>query len=189
LGRPRKVIVKIRLGRFISCLVVSAVAGTALPQVAYAAPASGDDDGKGVVDTVKGWFSNDDDSERELAGSGSSRSSAPRRPGAEHVTRADPADLAGWRIPEPQKALLVNVGAPVVHQLIEYVAFQTDPDPALETTSETVLYQLPRNHHGRLVPGLEWTFGVEPDTGRGSLVCQLLHRSLAADTAPLRPTR
>ncbi|MBT2396546.1 DNRLRE domain-containing protein [Streptomyces sp. ISL-100] len=57
----------IRLGRFISCLVVSAVAGTALPQVAYAAPASGGDDGKGVVDTVKGWFSDDDDSERELA--------------------------------------------------------------------------------------------------------------------------
>ncbi|WP_217621540.1 golvesin C-terminal-like domain-containing protein [Streptomyces lunaelactis] len=64
-GCPRKGIVKVRLGRFISCLVVSAVAGTALPQVAYAAPASKDDDGKGVFDTFKGWFSDDD--ERELA--------------------------------------------------------------------------------------------------------------------------
>ncbi|MET9515940.1 DNRLRE domain-containing protein [Streptomyces sp. NPDC002994] len=35
--------------------------------MAYAAPASGDDDGKGVVDTVKGWFSDDGDSERRLA--------------------------------------------------------------------------------------------------------------------------
>ncbi|WP_461081687.1 golvesin C-terminal-like domain-containing protein [Streptomyces deserti] len=42
-----------------ACLVVSAVTSTALPQVAYAAPA--DDDGKGIVDTVKGWFSDDDE--------------------------------------------------------------------------------------------------------------------------------
>ncbi|MET9515931.1 SUKH-4 family immunity protein [Streptomyces sp. NPDC002994] len=86
--------------------------------------------------------------------------------GAEHVTRADPASLAGWRIPQRQKALLVNIGVPVVDQLIEYVAFQADPDPALQTASGTVLYRLSRNHHGHLVPGLEWTFGVEPDTGR-----------------------
>ncbi|MFF3243406.1 DNRLRE domain-containing protein [Streptomyces sp. NPDC002870] len=55
--------VKVPYGRYISCLVVSAVAGTLLPQVAYAAPpsaAKGDDD-KGIVDTVKGWFSDDDD--------------------------------------------------------------------------------------------------------------------------------
>ncbi|MFC5637031.1 DNRLRE domain-containing protein [Streptomyces bullii] len=43
-----------------ACLVVSAVTSTALPQVAYAAPAE-DDDGKGIVDTVKGWFSDDDE--------------------------------------------------------------------------------------------------------------------------------
>jgi RHS repeat-associated protein len=53
--------VKVRYGRLISCLVVSAIAGTALPQVAYAAPGSGDGgDGKGVVDSIKGWFSDDD---------------------------------------------------------------------------------------------------------------------------------
>ncbi len=47
--------------RLLSCLVVSAVAGTLLPQVAYAAPPSpstGDD--KGVIDTIAGWFSDDE---------------------------------------------------------------------------------------------------------------------------------
>ncbi|TQK52322.1 RHS repeat-associated protein [Streptomyces sp. SLBN-118] len=54
--------VKVPYRRYISCLVVSAVAGTLLPQVAYAAPASSsNDDGKGIVDTVKGWFSDDDE--------------------------------------------------------------------------------------------------------------------------------
>ncbi len=49
-----------RLGRLVACLVVAAVTSTALPQVAYAAPAD-DGDGKGVVDTVKGWFGDDGD--------------------------------------------------------------------------------------------------------------------------------
>ena len=57
---------KPRLGRLVACLVVSAVVGTALPQVAYAATDSGDGGGKGIVDTVKGWFGADDD-EHELA--------------------------------------------------------------------------------------------------------------------------
>ncbi|MDQ1008833.1 RHS repeat-associated protein [Streptomyces sp. V4I23] len=54
---------KIPYGRYISCLVVSAVAGTLLPQVAYAAPPSspGKDDDKGVVDTIAGWFSDEDE--------------------------------------------------------------------------------------------------------------------------------
>nr|WP_309504752.1 DNRLRE domain-containing protein [Streptomyces sp. KM273126] len=38
---------------------------TALPQVAYAAPAS-DGDGKGIVDTIKGWFADDGDDSKEL---------------------------------------------------------------------------------------------------------------------------
>ncbi|MEV0745706.1 DNRLRE domain-containing protein [Streptomyces sp. NPDC050273] len=43
-------------------MVAAAVGSTGLPQLAYAAPASsaGQDDGKGVVDTIKGWFSDDD---------------------------------------------------------------------------------------------------------------------------------
>ena len=51
---------KVRYGRAISCLVVSAVVTTALPQVAHAAPAEKGGGGKGIVDTVKGWFSDDD---------------------------------------------------------------------------------------------------------------------------------
>ncbi|MCX5202941.1 DNRLRE domain-containing protein [Streptomyces sp. NBC_00237] len=50
--------------RFIAALVVSAVLGTALPQIAYAAPAPGggdDGDGKSFADTVSGWFGGDDE--------------------------------------------------------------------------------------------------------------------------------
>ncbi|MEV7239661.1 hypothetical protein [Streptomyces sp. NPDC093248] len=61
-----RVVVKPRLGRLVACLAVSAVVSTALPQVAYAASDSGDGDGKGIVDTLKGWFGADDD-EHELA--------------------------------------------------------------------------------------------------------------------------
>ncbi|MFE9442533.1 DNRLRE domain-containing protein [Streptomyces sp. NPDC006602] len=50
--------VRPRWGTLIACLVVSAVTSTALPQVAYAASASGGDD-KGIVDAVKGWFADD----------------------------------------------------------------------------------------------------------------------------------
>lgn len=54
---------KVRYGRLLSCLVVSAVASTALPQIAYAVPESDSGSGghdKGIVDTVKGWFADDD---------------------------------------------------------------------------------------------------------------------------------
>ncbi len=54
-----------RLGRLVACLVVAAVTSTALPQVAYAAPAD-DGDGKGIVDTVKGWFADDADDSKKL---------------------------------------------------------------------------------------------------------------------------
>ncbi|MET9971180.1 hypothetical protein ABZZ80_36105, partial [Streptomyces sp. NPDC006356] len=52
--------VRPRLGRLAACLVVAAMTSTALPQVAYAAPADDGDD-KGIVDTVKGWFADDGD--------------------------------------------------------------------------------------------------------------------------------
>jgi hypothetical protein len=51
--------VKVRYGRAIACLVISAVVGTMLPQVAYAAPVS-NDNGEGIVDTFAGWFSEDE---------------------------------------------------------------------------------------------------------------------------------
>jgi RHS repeat-associated protein len=60
--------VRTRHRRFIAALVVSAVLGTALPQLAYAAPAPGggdDGDGKSFADTVSGWFGGDDDSGKD----------------------------------------------------------------------------------------------------------------------------
>lgn len=64
---PKGIEVKVQYRRYLSCLVVSAVAGTLLPQVAYAAPESpSKDDGKGVFDTLAGWFSDDGDGEGEL---------------------------------------------------------------------------------------------------------------------------
>ncbi|MFL5993099.1 MAG: SUKH-4 family immunity protein [Streptomyces sp.] len=85
--------------------------------------------------------------------------------GAENVKKADPDIVAGWQIPEVQKALLIDVGIPIVDQLIEYVSLQSEAEPALQTTSRGPLYRLPQNHHGGLVPDLEWSFGVEPGTG------------------------
>ena len=85
--------------------------------------------------------------------------------GPAHVTRADPATVLNWQIPEAHKRLLTDVGVPTVDQLIESVAFQPDPDPALQTATGIRLYQMTRNHHGNLVPGLTWSFGAAPDTG------------------------
>ncbi|MFE5597411.1 hypothetical protein, partial [Streptomyces sp. NPDC056549] len=55
-----------KYGRAIACLVVSAIAGTMLPQVAYAAPVSREDD-EGIVDALSGWFSDDGDDRAEPA--------------------------------------------------------------------------------------------------------------------------
>ncbi|ASR00029.1 hypothetical protein CGL27_10135 [Streptomyces sp. 11-1-2] len=85
--------------------------------------------------------------------------------GAGNVTRADPAVVSGWRIPEEQKALLVDVGVPIVDQLIEYVPFQVEAAPILQTSADEWLYRLTQNHHDDLVPGLQWSFGVQPGTG------------------------
>ncbi|MGW2102810.1 SUKH-4 family immunity protein [Streptomyces olivaceoviridis] len=85
--------------------------------------------------------------------------------GTGNVTRADSAVVSGWQIPEDQKALLVDVGIPIVDQLIEHVSFQVEAAPALQTSDGRSLYRLTRNHHGDLVPGMEWSFGVEPRTG------------------------
>lgn len=85
--------------------------------------------------------------------------------GTGNVTRADPAVVSGWQIPEDQKALLVDIGVPIVDQLIESVSFQVEADPALQTSAGRSLYRLTQNHHGDLVPGLQWSFGVEPGTG------------------------
>lgn len=85
--------------------------------------------------------------------------------GADNVGRADPVVVAKWLIPDGQKAMLVDVGVPVAHELIEYPALQLEAAPQLATNDGRRLYQLTANHHGNLVPGLLWAFGVEPRTG------------------------
>ncbi|WP_142173637.1 DNRLRE domain-containing protein [Streptomyces sp. SLBN-134] len=54
--------VKVPYRRYLSCLVVAAIAGTLLPQVAYAAPPSepGKGEDKGFFDTVSDWLGDDE---------------------------------------------------------------------------------------------------------------------------------
>ena len=85
--------------------------------------------------------------------------------GADCVTRAQPETLEHWRLAAADKAMLVHTGIPQVDQLIETAFLQTEPEPALHTASGRLLYRLTENHHGNTVPGLTWSFGVEPETG------------------------
>jgi hypothetical protein len=85
--------------------------------------------------------------------------------GAENVVRADPVTVAGWKIPEEHKALLVNIGVPLAENLIEDVAFQPEAEPVLLTRDGRRLYRLTKNHQGDLLPDLLWAFGAEPVTG------------------------
>ncbi|MFH9178366.1 hypothetical protein [Streptomyces albogriseolus] len=59
--------VKVPYRRYLSCLVAAAIAGTLLPQVAYAAPPSepGKSEDKGFLDTVSGWFGDDEEGKPE----------------------------------------------------------------------------------------------------------------------------
>lgn len=85
--------------------------------------------------------------------------------GAEHVMRADPDAVAGWRIPEDQKLHLVHVGVPMAYDLIEVAAFQHESDAQLLTQDGKRLYRLTESRNGDLEAGLIWSFGVEPETG------------------------
>ncbi|MFD5054240.1 golvesin C-terminal-like domain-containing protein [Streptomyces tendae] len=59
--------VKVPYRRYFSCLVAAAIAGTLLPQVAYAAPPSnsGKDGDKGFFDTVSDWLGGDGEEKPE----------------------------------------------------------------------------------------------------------------------------
>jgi hypothetical protein len=85
--------------------------------------------------------------------------------GVENVARAEPATVARWQVPARHSLLLAEVGVPAAPQLIEYAAIQPEEAPRLATDDGRLLYQLTGNHHGNLVPGLLWAFGVEPNTG------------------------
>ncbi|MFC8919136.1 hypothetical protein ACFT5C_25560 [Streptomyces sp. NPDC057116] len=85
---------------------MAAVAGTLLPQVAYAAPSSPtSDDDKGVVDTIAGWFSDDDEDASAAPPAGGrleipSRQKLPRavaEPAAKRVRELTDKRTSGYR--------------------------------------------------------------------------------------------
>ncbi|WP_258049647.1 golvesin C-terminal-like domain-containing protein [Streptomyces finlayi] len=82
---------KVRFGRAVACLVVSAVASTLLPQVAYAADVS-DDGGEGIADAFTGWFS-DDESDRN-ASADASTGGSPTLPSREKLPAGKAAPKA-----------------------------------------------------------------------------------------------
>ncbi|WP_116641141.1 DNRLRE domain-containing protein, partial [Streptomyces scopuliridis] len=81
---------KVRYGRFISCLAVSALASTMLPHVAYAAQVSDSGD-KGIVDTFKGWFS---DGEEEAGPKEPATGGTPVLPSREKLPKGKAAPKA-----------------------------------------------------------------------------------------------
>lgn len=83
--------------------------------------------------------------------------------GPDHVTRAQAATIAAWRISDADKVILTTVGIPIVDPLIDYADIQTEPEPQLPTNDGCLLYRLTRNHHGD--NSLTWSFGIEPQTG------------------------
>ncbi|MGA5068242.1 DNRLRE domain-containing protein [Streptomyces exfoliatus] len=82
--------VKVRYGRFVSCLAVSALASTLLPQAAYAAEVSEGSD-TGILDTFKGWFS---ESEEEPAPEEHATGGTPTLPSREKLPKGKAADKA-----------------------------------------------------------------------------------------------
>ncbi|MFB7359003.1 DNRLRE domain-containing protein [Streptomyces gardneri] len=82
--------VKVPHRRLLSCLVVSAVAGALLPQVAYAAPESPSQDGedKGVFDSIAGWFSDDGGETKGPAGGNLEIPSREKLPQGEKLPKA-----------------------------------------------------------------------------------------------------
>lgn len=83
--------------------------------------------------------------------------------GPGHVTRAERAGVAGWRIPGAMKRQLVEVGVPEAPRLVEHVVMQSEAEPAL-LTSRGPLYRVteqadPDDQAERS------SFGLEPETG------------------------
>ncbi|MEU6324256.1 SUKH-4 family immunity protein [Streptomyces sp. NPDC047009] len=84
--------------------------------------------------------------------------------GGGQVMRAEPEVVAGWRIPERMKVLLVEVGVPVAPRLIERVVIQREDHPVLQA-SRGPLYRL-TEHVDLAVPAARSSFGVEPTSRR-----------------------
>jgi hypothetical protein len=87
--------------------------------------------------------------------------------GTERVTRAHRPALAAWRIPDPDKAALIDIGIPIGGDVpVTRVRFQTEAEPVLPTADGRLLYLLAeRIFQGPAQRALTWSWGVEPGTG------------------------
>ncbi|MFC8421082.1 DNRLRE domain-containing protein [Streptomyces sp. NPDC057236] len=102
--------VKVPYRRYLSCLVVAAIAGTLLPQVAYAAPPSEPEKGdeKGFFDSVTDWFGDDDEKTPEPPSYGDrgiadrqklpKGKNAPKAKRVEELTGRRTANARYWRM-------------------------------------------------------------------------------------------
>ncbi|MGX6738995.1 SUKH-4 family immunity protein [Streptomyces peucetius] len=83
------------------------------------------------------------------------------------VTRADRQTVAKWRIPEADRAVLVEVGVPHSDDVpLTQVCFQAEAEPAVSTADGRLLYLLAESQspvHAGCV--LTWSWAVEPGTG------------------------
>lgn len=87
--------------------------------------------------------------------------------GEEGVTRADRQTVAKWRIPEADKAVLVDVGVPNSDDVpFTRVCFQREAEPAVSTADGRLLYLLAEDQSPDYAGGvLTWSWAVEPGTG------------------------
>ncbi|WP_376980451.1 SUKH-4 family immunity protein [Cryptosporangium minutisporangium] len=75
--------------------------------------------------------------------------------GAGRVVRATKAELATWRLPEPQKAALISSGVPMFDELVHGVSFRAAP------TMYRLAYFDDQDVHYRVT----WDYGAVPETG------------------------
>jgi hypothetical protein len=75
--------------------------------------------------------------------------------GVGRVRRATGPDVAGWRLPEPQKAALIASGVPLIADLVHGVAFGATP------AMYRLAYYDDQDERHRVV----WDYGAVPETG------------------------
>ncbi|MFB6638089.1 SUKH-4 family immunity protein [Streptomyces chartreusis] len=87
--------------------------------------------------------------------------------GGQGVTRAKGSEVGGWRIPDADKAVLMEVGIPHTEDTpLTRVCFQGGPQPSLPTTDGRLLYRMAEQQLSNLPDSvLTSSWAVEPDTG------------------------
>ncbi|MEV6654839.1 SUKH-4 family immunity protein [Streptomyces sp. NPDC051219] len=82
------------------------------------------------------------------------------------VTRADLRTVVAWRIPEADKAAIVDIGIPISDDVpITRVCLQTEAEPTLWTADGRLLYLLAERSLQGANSVVTWSWAVEPGTG------------------------